>query len=45
MFKYFSNSPVLSQAVSMAFNLGGDVNEIDRACKAVEVSNGVADAD
>ena len=41
MFRYFEDSPMLSQGVLLAFNSGGDVNEIDRACQAVVVHNGI----
>ena len=41
MFRYFPESPMLSQGVLMALNAGGEINEIDRACRAVELRDGV----
>jgi dienelactone hydrolase len=43
MFRYFKDSTMLSQGVLLAFNSGGDVNEIDRACRAVALREGVPD--
>jgi dienelactone hydrolase len=32
-FQYFPDAPMYSQGVLIALNVGGDVNEIDRACR------------
>jgi len=41
MFRYFEGSAMLNQGVQLALNSGGEMNEIDRACKAAVVRNGV----
>jgi dienelactone hydrolase len=43
MFRYFENSPMLSQGVLLALNAGGEINEIDRACRQVETLDGLPD--
>lgn len=43
MFRYFENSQMLSQGVLLALNSGGEINEIDRTCRKVAVTNGIAD--
>jgi dienelactone hydrolase len=32
-FQYFPDSPMYSQGVLIAINMGGDINDIDRACR------------
>src|SRR5712692_2805665 len=43
VFSYYPDSPMLSQGVLTALNSGGELNEIDRACRAAVVTNGVPD--
>jgi hypothetical protein len=32
-FQYFPDAPMYSQGVLLALNAGGDINEVDRACR------------
>jgi hypothetical protein len=32
-FQYFPDSPMYSQGVLLALNAGGDINDVDRACR------------
>ena len=41
MFRYFENSQMLSQGFLLAMNADGEINEIDRACRKVTITNGV----
>jgi dienelactone hydrolase len=41
MFRYFKDSQMLSQGVLLALNAEGEINEIDRTCRKVSVSNGL----
>src|SRR5258708_5471341 len=41
MFRYFKDSQMLSQGIMMALNAEGEINEIDRTCRKVSVSNGL----
>jgi pimeloyl-ACP methyl ester carboxylesterase len=43
MFRYFENSAMLSQGVLLALNAGGEINEIDRACRKVVTKDGLPD--
>ena len=43
MFRYFETSPMLSQGVLLALNAGGEINEIDRACRQVATKDGLPD--
>lgn len=41
MFRYFKESQMLSQGVLLALNAEGEINEIDRALRKVQVENGI----
>jgi dienelactone hydrolase len=41
MFKYFEDGMMLTQGFQLAMNCGADINEVDRACKASVVVDGV----
>ena len=43
MFRYFESSPMLSQGVLLALNAGGEINEVDRACRKVTTKDGMPD--
>jgi hypothetical protein len=43
MFRYFENSAMLSQGVLLALNAGGEINEIDRACRKAATKDGLPD--
>lgn len=41
MFRYFESSQMLSQGFLLAMNADGEINEIDRTCRKVSVTNGI----
>jgi dienelactone hydrolase len=43
MFRYFPDSTMLSQGFLLAMNCDGEINEIDRTNKKIEVTNGLPD--
>ena len=43
MFRYYSGSQMLSQGVLLALNSGGEINEVDQACRRVTVTDGLPD--
>ena len=41
MFRYFEGSQMLSQGFLLAMNAGGEINEVDRACRKVVAKDGI----
>jgi len=41
MFRYFEGSAMLSQGFLLGMNADGEINEIDRTCRKVTVTNGI----
>ena len=41
MFRYFESSPMLSQGFLLAMNADGEINEVDRTCRKVTITNGI----
>ena len=43
-FQYFPDAPMYLQGVPLALSAGGDINEIDRACRGFAVCGRKTDA-